>query len=69
MLAGTAPMIAFCRRKVVFWSSAYQILDFTTKDDVAQVVALVALDADAPRVVEIAGDRSPPAAWPRPCRS
>jgi len=57
MLTGTAPMIAFGRRKVMYWSSADQILDFTTKDDVARVVALVALDADAPRVVEIAGDR------------
>jgi uncharacterized protein YbjT (DUF2867 family) len=57
MLTGTAPMIAFGRRKVMFWSSADRILDFTTKDDVARVVALVALDADAPRVVEIAGDR------------
>ena len=57
MLTGTAPMIAFGRRKVMFWSSADQILDFTTKDDVARVVALVALDADAPRVVEVAGDR------------
>jgi uncharacterized protein YbjT (DUF2867 family) len=57
MLTGTAPMIAFGRRKVMYWSSADQILDFTTKDDVARVVALVALDADAPRVVEVAGDR------------
>ena len=57
MLTGTAPMISFGRRKVMFWSSADQILDFTTKDDVARVTALVALDDDAPRVVEIAGDR------------
>jgi uncharacterized protein YbjT (DUF2867 family) len=57
MLTGTAPMIAFGRRKVMFWSSADQILDFTTKDDVARVTALVALDDDAPRVVEVAGDR------------
>jgi nucleoside-diphosphate-sugar epimerase len=57
MLTGTAPMIAFGRRKVMYWSSADQILDFTTKDDVARVVVLVAPDADAPRVVEIAGDR------------
>jgi nucleoside-diphosphate-sugar epimerase len=42
---------------VMFWSSADQVLDFTTKDDVARIVALVALDADAPRVVEVAGDR------------
>jgi uncharacterized protein YbjT (DUF2867 family) len=57
MLTGTAPMISFTRHKVMFWSSADQVLDFTTKDDVARVVALVAIDDDAPRVVEIAGDR------------
>jgi hypothetical protein len=56
MLTGTAPMIAFDRRKVMFWSSADQILEFTTKDDVARMVALVALDADAPR----RGDRRRP---------
>jgi hypothetical protein len=35
-------------------SAADKILDCTTKDDVAPVVVL---DADAPRVVETAGDR------------
>jgi uncharacterized protein YbjT (DUF2867 family) len=57
MLTGQAPMILFDRHKVLYWSSADQVLDFTTKDDTARVVALVALDADAPRVVEIAGDQ------------
>ncbi|MEQ4518141.1 NmrA family NAD(P)-binding protein [Pseudarthrobacter sp. B907] len=57
MLTGQAPMILFSRHRVLYWSSPDQVLDFTTKDDVARVVALVALDADAPRVVEVAGDR------------
>ncbi|KRE82679.1 NmrA family protein [Arthrobacter sp. Soil764] len=57
MLTGQAPMILFKRHRVLFWSSPDQILDFTAKDDVARVVALVALDEDAPRVVEVAGDR------------
>lgn len=57
MLTGQAPMILFDRQRVLYWSSADQVLDFTTKDDVARVTALVALDADAPRVVEVAGDR------------
>ncbi|PZE96061.1 NmrA family NAD(P)-binding protein [Curtobacterium sp. MCBD17_008] len=56
LLTGQAPMILFGRRRVLFWSSADQVLDFTTKDDVARVVALTALDDDAPRVVETAGD-------------
>jgi uncharacterized protein YbjT (DUF2867 family) len=57
ILTGEAPMILFDRKKVLFWSSADQILDFTSKDDVARVTASVALDADAPRVVEVAGSR------------
>ncbi|WP_413354689.1 NmrA family NAD(P)-binding protein [Microbacterium sp. 1P06AB] len=57
LLAGEAPMILRDRKRVLFWSSADQGLDVTTKDDTARTVALVALDADAPRVVEVAGDR------------
>jgi uncharacterized protein YbjT (DUF2867 family) len=57
LLTDQAPMILFDRRRVLFWSSADQILDFTTKDDVARVTARVALDDDAPRVVEIAGSQ------------
>jgi uncharacterized protein YbjT (DUF2867 family) len=57
LLAGQAPMILFDRRRVLFWSSADRILDFTTKDDVARLTALVALDDASPRVVEVAGDR------------
>jgi uncharacterized protein YbjT (DUF2867 family) len=57
MLTGQAPMISFAHHRVLFWSSADQVLDFTTKDDVARTVAHVALDAHAPRVVEVAGDR------------
>lgn len=57
MLTGQAPMILFDRRRVLYWSSPDQVLDFTTKDDTAWVTARVALDPDAPRVVEVAGDR------------
>jgi len=57
MLTGQAPLVLFDRQRVLFWSSPDQVLDFTTKDDVAWVTAHVALDADAPRVVEVAGDR------------
>ena len=57
MLTGQAPIVIFDRRLVLFWSHPGQVLDFTTKDDVAAVTADVALDPDAPRVVEVAGDR------------
>ncbi|MDQ1125969.1 uncharacterized protein YbjT (DUF2867 family) [Microbacterium sp. SORGH_AS 505] len=57
LLAGQAPLILRDRKRVLYWSSADQVLDVTTKDDTARTVALVALDADAPRVVEVAGDR------------
>jgi len=57
LVTGEAPMILSGRRLVLFWSSADQVLDFTTKDDVARVTALVALDDDAPRVIEMAGDQ------------
>ena len=57
LLTGDAPLVLFDRKRVLFWSSADQVLDFTTKDDVAHVVARVALDPEAPRVVEVAGDR------------
>lgn len=57
MLTGQAPMILFRRHKILYWSSPDQLLDFTTKDDVARTVAHVALDNAAPRVVEVAEDR------------
>ncbi len=57
LLTDEAPMILFTRRRVLFWSSADQVLDFTTKDDVARVTALAALDENAPRTIEIAGQQ------------
>ena len=56
LLLEEAPLILFSRRRVLFWSSPDQELDFTTKDDTARTVAHVALDNEAPRVVEVAGD-------------
>jgi uncharacterized protein YbjT (DUF2867 family) len=57
MLTGQAPLVVPKLKRVLFWSDADQILDFTTKDDTARVTAQVALDDDAPRFVEVAGDR------------
>jgi len=57
LLTGAAPMILFDRHRVLFWSSADQLLDFTTRDDAARVTALAALDDTAPRFVEVAGSQ------------
>jgi uncharacterized protein YbjT (DUF2867 family) len=57
MLTGQAPMILPRVRRVLFWSDPDQVLDFTSKDDTARTTARVALDAHAPRAVEVSGDR------------
>jgi uncharacterized protein YbjT (DUF2867 family) len=57
MLTGQAPLVVPKLKRVLFWSDPDQVLDFTTKDDTARVTARVALDDDAPRFVEVAGDR------------
>lgn len=55
LLTGQAPIILHKWRKVLYWGNADQQLDFTTKDDVADYVAEVALDDAAPRFLRIAG--------------
>ncbi|GJD95281.1 NmrA family NAD(P)-binding protein [Methylobacterium iners] len=56
MLTGTMPLIQFRWRRVLYWGSADQPLDFTTMDDIAAYTAAAALDADAPRILRIAGE-------------
>ena len=55
LLTGQAPIILHKRRKVLYWGDAGQTFDFTTKDDVADYVAEVALDDATPRFLRIAG--------------
>lgn len=55
LLTGQAPLVLHKRRRILYWGSADQPLDFTTKDDVADYVAEVALDEAAPRLLRIAG--------------
>jgi hypothetical protein len=55
LLTGTAPIVLHKQRKILYWGSADQPFDFTTKDDVADYVADVALDPTAPRFLRIAG--------------
>ena len=56
MLGVEMPLIQTRIRRVIYWRSADQPLDFTTKDDVAAYTAAAALDDAAPRTLRIAGD-------------
>ena len=56
LLDGDMPLIQSRIRRVLFWGDADQVLDFTTKDDVAAYTAAAAMDAATPRILRIAGD-------------
>ena len=56
LLGAEMPIIQPRIRRVLFWGDADQLLDFTTKDDVADFTAAAALDASSPRVLRVAGD-------------
>ena len=56
MLGTEMPIIQSRIHRVLYWQDASQLLDFTTKDDVAAYAAAVALDPDTPRILRIAGD-------------
>ena len=57
MLGAEMPIIQPRIHRVLYWHDADQILDFTTKDDVAAYTAAAALDDTTPRILRIAGDR------------
>ena len=57
LLTGQMPMILVKPKWVLYWGNADQRLDFTTMDDTAAFTANVALDADAPRFLKVAGDQ------------
>ena len=56
MLGAEMPIIQPRIHRVLYWHDADQILDFTTKDDVAAYTANAALDDTTPRILRIAGD-------------
>ena len=56
MLGAEMPIIQPRIRRVLYWHDADQVLDFTTKDNVADYTAATALDDTAPRILRIAGD-------------
>ncbi|PYE81363.1 NmrA family NAD(P)-binding protein [Pseudoroseicyclus aestuarii] len=55
VLTEDAPILLPKIGRVMHWGEAGQVLDFTTKDDVADFTAEAALDAEAPRDLRIAG--------------
>ena len=56
MLGAEMPIIQPRNHRVLYWHDANQLLDFTTKDDVATYTAAAALDNTTPRILRIAGD-------------
>lgn len=57
LLAAELPLINDRFRRVIYWNSDEQLLDFTTCEDVAEYTAAVATDPNpTPRLLRIAGD-------------
>lgn len=57
MLAWTrSPFYDFARRRLVYWGSPDQRMDFTAIDNVSEFTAAAALDTAAPRFLRIAGN-------------
>ncbi len=57
LLTSRMPLLDLAGRRVTYWGSADQKLDFTTMDDTAAFTAAVATDETAPRILRIAGDQ------------
>lgn len=55
MLGAEMPIIQPAIGRILYWHDADQVLDFTMKDDVAAYTAAAAMDAQAPRLLRIAG--------------
>ena len=56
LLTGQAPVVLFKIRRVLYWGSADQPLDFTTTANTAVFTAAAALDATTPRYLRVAGE-------------
>jgi nucleoside-diphosphate-sugar epimerase len=56
LLTGQAPVVLFGLKRILFWGSADQLLDFTTIDNTAEYTARAAFDDSTPRYLRIAGD-------------
>lgn len=56
LLTGQAPVVLFPLRRVMYYGSANQLMDFTTIQNTADYTAAAALDPATPRYLRIAGD-------------
>ncbi|RYY21063.1 MAG: NmrA family protein [Cytophagaceae bacterium] len=56
LLTGQAPVVLFKLKRVLYWGSADQPLDFTTIADTAAFTAAAALDPTTPRYLRVAGE-------------
>ncbi|MFD2787636.1 NmrA family NAD(P)-binding protein [Hymenobacter rubripertinctus] len=56
LLTGQAPVVLTGPRRVLYWGSADQPLDFTTLVNTADFTAAAALDATTPRYLRVAGE-------------
>jgi nucleoside-diphosphate-sugar epimerase len=56
LLTGQAPVVLFKIKRVLYWGSADQPLDFTTTADTAAFTAAAALDPTTPRYLRVAGE-------------
>ncbi|RZK23602.1 MAG: NmrA family protein [Hymenobacter sp.] len=56
LLTGQAPVILFKIKRVLYWGSADQPLEFTTIADTAAFTAAAALDPTTPRYLRVAGE-------------
>jgi len=57
LTTGQMPVILFKLRRILYWGSADQRMDFTTMDDAASFTARTAMDASTPRFLRVAGDQ------------
>ena len=56
LLTGQAPVVLFGLKRVVYWGTADQPLDFTTTQNTAEFTAAAALDDATPRYLRVAGE-------------
>lgn len=56
LLTGQAPLVLFKLKRILYWGSADQPLDFTTIANTAEYTAAAALDPTTPRYLRVAGE-------------